>query len=274
MLREIVDKYETFFIDAYGVLVDVKGALPFAQDFLNFLEQSGKEFFILTNGSSLRPDQTAQSYLRRGIKVDEARIISSGMIARHWLKEASLQDKGFVVLGPSSSYYIVEEACAHVLPITAQDADGIIITDQSGYDMVEAVDNAVNIVKRRRSQGKETILLLANPDILYPASDGAVGFTSGLVAFMIERCLQVLYGVDAPSFVRLGKPCAPIYDYAKNVAKGQKMLMIGDQIDTDVVGARNAGMDSLLLGSGICQTSNLSPKQRALPTYICEDLRL
>ncbi len=271
-LAKIIERYEVLLIDAYGVLVDDSSCLPHARNFLQHLEAIGKDYFILTNGSSKQVGEASFSYAKKGLAIAPSRIISSGMVTSHWLKAHA--KKKFLVLGPSSSYAFIEEAGCTALSAMATEADGVVITDQSGYDFVSAVDNVINLVLARRRQGLETLLILANPDLVYPAKPFAFGVTSGVVAQVIESALAVILRNEAPKFIRIGKPYLPIFDFAKNKIGHKSFLMIGDQLDTDILGANQAGIDSLLVGTGICDIKNISKETPAKATFILHDLEL
>jgi ribonucleotide monophosphatase NagD (HAD superfamily) len=70
-----------------------------------------------------------------------------------------------------------------------------------------------------------------------------------------------------------GKPAVPLLDQAAKSLGAQRPLVVGDRLDTDIAGAINAGMDSLLVLTGVSTEAEalaLPPEQR--PTYIASDL--
>ena len=109
-------------------------------------------------------------------------------------------------------------------------------------------------------------MILPNPDLIYPAGAGAYGFTSGAVALLLEAALARRYPERAPRFTRLGKPHAPLFDEARRRLGGDRLLMIGDQLETDIAGALAAGIDAALVVTGVTRW------RRALvvPTYLLE----
>ncbi|HEY0715794.1 MAG TPA: hypothetical protein VGF45_24130, partial [Polyangia bacterium] len=57
-IAALLERYETFFLDAYGVLVRSSGALPGAAEFLARLRQAGRPHFILSNDASRSLERT------------------------------------------------------------------------------------------------------------------------------------------------------------------------------------------------------------------------
>jgi ribonucleotide monophosphatase NagD (HAD superfamily) len=103
--------------------------------------------------------------------------------------------------------------------------------------------------------GRTPRLLLPNPDLVYPRGDGAFGFASGTVACMFEQALRARYPTRTDlGFVRLGKPHPAIFEAAERRSGTRNMVMIGDQLDTDIRGARDFGIDSALIEGGVSVT--------------------
>jgi ribonucleotide monophosphatase NagD (HAD superfamily) len=95
-------------------------------------------------------------------------------------------------------------------------------------------------------------LVVPNPDLVYPAGIGAFGFAAGTLAAMFEGALALRYP-DRPElrFVRLGKPHAPIYEEGLRRIGTRNACMIGDTLETDIRGANDAGIDAVLIGTGV-----------------------
>jgi hypothetical protein len=105
----------------------------------------------------------------------------------------------------------------------------------------------------------------SNTDLTFPAAFGlAPGH--GVQVEMLRR----FAGVD-PEVA--GKPARPLLDETVRRVGGERPLMVGDRLDTDILGARNAGLDSLLVLTGVTGLAELAtapPEQR--PTYLAPDL--
>ncbi len=91
--------------------------------------------------------------------------------------------------------------------------------------------------------------MLPNPDLVYPKGGGELGFTAGAIAMLIEAALARRFPALQLAFVRLGKPEPHLFAHAAGLLgiPPRRLIMIGDQLETDVAGARAAGIDAALL---------------------------
>jgi len=111
-------------------------------------------------------------------------------------------------------------------------------------------------------------LVLPNPDLIYPKADRGFGITSGSIALIFEAALQLRYpGHAGLCFERLGKPNADIFQEALRRSGTNNMVMIGDQLETDIRGANAFGLDSVLVGTGITDPTTADLPHQPQPTY-------
>src|SRR6201985_2172025 len=97
--KSIVDKYDIIFFDAFGVIKTYQGLVPGIEKTFEYLEQQGKEYYIVTNDASRSPAQLAESFHRTGLSVISAdRIVSSGMLTKEYL-DLQVQDGIVAYLG-------------------------------------------------------------------------------------------------------------------------------------------------------------------------------
>jgi hypothetical protein len=104
-----------------------------------------------------------------------------------------------------------------------------------------------------------------NSDMTIPTSFG-VAPGHGVLVDTVRR----FTGVDP---VVAGKPSRPLFDETVRRVGGERPLMVGDRLDTDIEGAVGAGIDSLLVMTGVTGLDELvaaTPAQR--PTYLSADL--
>lgn len=248
---DLVDRYAGVLLDAYGVLVAHGQALPDAARFLDALEERGTPWFVVTNDASRTPATCARFYREVGLAVDEARVISSGALLAGYFAEHDLAGARCVVLGPADSRALVEQAGGVLVPADDDGLDVLVVADEGEFPFIETVDAALTSVFRALDRGRTPRLVLPNPDLLYPKGDGAVGIAAGSIAGLFERALAQRLRDRAPTFDRLGKPFAPIFDEAVRRAGTRDLVMIGDQIATDVRGARDYGLAAALSLLGV-----------------------
>jgi HAD superfamily hydrolase (TIGR01459 family) len=271
-IDNLLANYDILLIDAFGVLMDAQSALPGAREFVDLLHQTNKKYYILTNGSKFTVEDTALSYRRRGLNIEAESIISSGSLIQSWVKNNNLVGANAYVIGPEVSYTLIKEAKLKVVDETCSQVEVVIITNQDEFPFLETMDKAMSLLFKQIQRGQLPHLLLPNPDIIYPASNHSFGFTSGIIAEMLESAMALRHPELNARFVRLGKPFAPIFEKARRLSPTGKMVMLGDQLQTDILGANQFGMDSVLLGSGVTDIQHHDFSSGPQPTYLLSSL--
>ncbi|MBF0360559.1 MAG: HAD-IIA family hydrolase [Oligoflexia bacterium] len=306
--KNLVDKYDVILLDAFGVLVNNFGAIPGAKEFLQLLHSKNKPYYILTNGASKLPSTMSKFFKSRGLDINEEKIITSGSIIANYFKQNNLVAKNTIVLGTDDSNAYLKLAGANIVPITPpstdhttdfesiipnsfswSDIEVLALCDECGYPFLSYVDQVLSIIIQKIEHNQKIELILANPDLYYPKGLDNYGITTGVMAKIFENTIYERYlnnpissDIDIkniPKFVNVGKPSSMIFEQAYQLSKTKNMLMIGDQLNTDILGANNFGIDSLFVGTGVGDirpllSSSLSSShsQYPTPTYIKKDL--
>jgi HAD superfamily hydrolase (TIGR01450 family) len=255
---ELIGAYDGFLLDAYGVLVDKTGALPGAQGFLKRLVDARKPYLVLTNSASRLPETLAREFSAAGLEIPAARILTSGLLLEDCFRERRLEGAGCLVLGPADSARYVRRAGGRVVSAGA-DAEVVVIADQKGVPCLELMDHALSLILRRLDAGRPMHILLCNPDLIFPKAPGRFGFTAGGLAAMLEAVMRERYPGMSKPIVALGKPHRPMFDAACRRLSGGRLVMIGDQMVTDILGANRCGIDSALVGTGLSRGMDAAP---------------
>jgi HAD superfamily hydrolase (TIGR01450 family) len=250
-IEAVLERYDAILFDAYGVLVHASGPLPGAREVIARLNETGRPYFIVTNDASKRPATAAQRYEHFGLAVGADRILTSGMLLEAHFAAHGLAGRRCAVLGPSDSAAYVEDAGGVIVSPDAP-FDVLVIGDESGFPFIDWMDAALSSLIAAIDGGREVHLVLPNPDLIYPGGAGGFGFAAGTLANMFEGALALRYP-DRPDlrFVRLGKPNTPIFEDAVRRAGTSRAVMIGDQLQTDIIGARAAGLDAVWIQTGV-----------------------
>lgn len=253
-LEGLLERYDVFLLDSYGVLVDSSRALPGAIAFIERLNTEGKPWLVLSNDASRLTSTSVSRYHRFGLPIDEKRVLTSGDLIAPRLRASGLVGKDAIVLGPRDSLEIVRRAGARVIGIDDPSPAAVIVCDDEGYPFLPALEQVISTLVTRLDAGNAVELLLPNPDLVYPKGPGRIGITAGSVALLIEAALRLRFPSRRPTFVRLGKPHRPMFDEARRrlgSRGGGRIVMLGDQLATDIAGAEAAGIDSVLVGTGL-----------------------
>lgn len=269
-MADLIGRYEVILLDAYGVLNDARGAIPEGRALLDEIARQGKRFFVVTNDASRLPETCARRFRSMGLDIPAEQIITSGALIDRHFAERDLRGARCMVLGTEDSLEYVRGAGGEIVPVRAGErCDAMIVCDDSGYPFLETIEEALAVLRRHIDRGQSIHRILPNPDLIYPKGEGAFGFTSGAVVTLLETGLQRLFphrpGEDL-AFTRLGKPHAPMFEEARRRAGTDSLVMIGDQLETDIAGACNAGIDSALVATGVSTWNE--HKSDVAPTYL------
>jgi HAD superfamily hydrolase (TIGR01450 family) len=263
----LLDAYDGLLLDAYGVLVDARGALPAAAPLLAELARRRLPFAIVTNDASRSAATWARRFAELGLAVAPEQIVTAGSLLPGYFRERGLAGARTCVLGTPDSYaYVREGGGAPVSLVPGMEVDAVAVCDDSGTPFLDGIELALSAIVRAVSAGRRPALVLPNPDLVYPKSDGELGVTAGSMALVIEAALARRFRSEPLVFDRLGKPAPHLFREAaaRLGIPPARLVMIGDQLETDIAGARAAGIDAALLAG----VSRWDPAAPVAPTHL------
>src|SRR6266516_3526774 len=225
---------ETYLMDMDGVLVHQERLIPGADRFVGRLQQTGHRFLILTNNSLYTPRDLAARLAVSGLDVPEAAIWTSALATARFLDEQR----------PGGTAYVIGEAGLTTAlhergyVLGDRDPDYVVVGETRSYSL-DAITRAIRLI------GAGARFIATNPDPTGPSPDGPQPAT-GAVAALISKATGV-----APYYV--GKPNPLMMREALRAidAHSESTVMIGDRMDTDIVAGMEAGMQTVLVLSGI-----------------------
>jgi NagD protein len=224
----------SWLMDMDGVLVHEESAIPGADRFLARLRELELPFLVLTNNSIYTRRDLAARLRASGLDVPEEAIFTSALATARFLEEQRPGGSAFTI-GEAGLTTALHEAG---YTLTERDPDYVVLGETRTYSF-ERITRAIRLIV----DGARFIA--TNPDPTGPTPDGPLPAT-GSVAALISRAT----GVD-PYFV--GKPNPLMMRTALNTldAHSETTAMIGDRMDTDVVSGLEAGMQTILVLSGV-----------------------
>jgi HAD superfamily hydrolase (TIGR01450 family) len=271
--KSIADKYEIIFFDAFGVIKTYAGLVPGVEKTFDYLEKEGKEYYIVTNDASRSPQQLAESFHRMGLRaITPERIVSSGMLTKEFL-DLKVPDGIVAYLGTPDSAHYIERSGLQTLPVSEVNESNIdkisvmIFLDDEGFDWFRDLNKTVNLLRRRPIP-----VIVANTDRAYPLTATNVSIAIGGIAAMIES-------VVGKQFIRFGKPDSQMfmftYDLVREYRQVSKsdIVMVGDTLNTDILGGNKFGLDTVLVLTGNTQAKDYENRiisAGIMPTYICD----
>ncbi len=265
-LGEIAEGFDAFLLDAFGVLNIGETAIPGVADRITTLRGGGRPVMVLTNAASVPADALVEKYARLGYDFDPAEVVSSRMVlldavraapARHWGVMAQPDLQGEDLSGLDLTY--LGDA-----PAGYDEAEAFLFLGSGSW--TEARQDRLETALRRRPRP----VWVGNPDLVAPRADGF----SVEPGFYAHR-LAAIPGVELQFF---GKPFPGIFEQAleripSSIPRG-RVLMVGDSLHTDVLGAQSAGVRSALVtgygfSAGIALTDAIAATGIA-PDYMVE----
>lgn len=233
--------FSNFVLDMDGVLYRGGAPLPGARELLFALRQHGCGVAFMSNNSAPTRRQYLQKLHRMGIEAREGEIIPSSLIAASYLRRKGGSFRLFVI-GEAGLREELALANMSIIETPLQ---------QEGVDyVVVGMDREFSYQKMRTAM--RYILggagfIGTNPDISFPEETGLSPGAGALIAG-IEKATGV------PPII-LGKPYPEALKLllALTGFHRETTVMVGDRLDTDIVMAREAGMFSVLVLTGVTQ---------------------
>lgn len=258
-----LDGVDAVLADLDGVVYAGPGALPHAVESLNAAAATARLGYI-TNNASRTDASVAEHLTSLGLHVAPADVITSPQAAMRLLADIVPPPATLLIVGGAG---LVDEA------------------EKAGYTVTRSADDAPDaVVQGFAPEVAWTDLAEAAFALKVPEEEGGIPWIATNTDWTIPRERGVAPGngtlVSAvhTAIGRLatvaGKPETPIFEEATERFGARKPLFIGDRLDTDILGAVRAGIDSALVLTGIDRPKHvLAAPEGSRPTYILSDLR-
>lgn len=247
-------KYKGYLIDLDGTMYKGSERIDAAADFVNKLKSAGIPYLFVTNNSSRTPAQVAQKLKEFDIPADESLVFTTSQATANFIYE---QKKDATV------YVIGEEGIR-----TALQEKGFQIAGEDADYVVCGIDRSINYEKLAigcLAVRNGATFISTNGDIALPTERGLLPGNGSLTS-VITVSTQT-----QPIFI--GKPESIIMEQALKVLGTDKeeTLMVGDYYDTDILAGIRAGMDTLLVHTGVTTKEHLTGYD-IQPTYVVDSL--
>ena len=224
----------SWLMDMDGVLVHEEDLIPGANRFIARLSELNMPFLVLTNNSIYTRRDLAARLRASGLDVPEAAIWTSALATARFLEDQRPGGSAFVIgeAGLTTSLHTAGYT------LTERNPDYVVLGETRTYSF-ERITRAIRLIDGGAR------FIATNPDPTGPTVDGPLPAT-GSVAALISKAT----GVD-PYFV--GKPNPLMMRSALNAidAHSETTAMVGDRMDTDVVAGLEAGLETVLVLSGV-----------------------
>ena len=256
--RPLSEAYDAALLDLDGVLYLGPEPVPHAAEAVAGARAGGMRAAFVTNNASRRPQAVADHLTELGIPATTDDVVTSAQAAARHVAEHVAAGARVLVVGTDD--LLAEVAAVGLEPVRAADGAVAVVqglaTTTSWADLAEA-----SVVIRAGG-----LWVSGNTDSTYPSPRGPLPGNGALVAALVTA--------TGRQPVVVGKPEPELHRISVERVGAKRPLVVGDRLDTDVLGANRAGSDSLLVLTGVTDRAALlaaDPDQR--PTYVSSDLR-
>jgi 4-nitrophenyl phosphatase len=276
VVGDVLKSHKAFLIDNYGVLRRANGPIPGVEKSFAKIRRHGNRPLLLSNTANFRPEDLQDKLKDQGIELPLQDIVTSGMALSPYFNQRGLVGKKTLVVGNNITVEYVEKAGGIPLPNKNimehfREAKAVVIgwypivppdsANRFGLMSLEIMQAAINALKLNHLVNG----VVANPDMIAPVDRETILFACGAIGKLIAECSGRILD-------QLGKPFQPIYELAFARLPGiekSEMVMVGDSLDYDILGAKNAGIKSLLVLSGNTSLSDLA-RSELKPDFLAE----
>jgi len=233
-LKSIIDNYDIFFIDLWGVVHNGITLHKKAINTLNEIAKAKKKYVLLTNAP--RPNKIVKIFLEKMGMNEEIRekVYSSGEASLNYLKKNYLKQK-FYHIGPPRDFDLFVEFENN------KENDISKSTYLLCTGLFENHEEDLGYYKRLFKNHINKKMICTNPDLIVDRGNKRE-LCAGSVALVFEKM--------GGEVVYFGKPFPEVYNQSID-NKEKKVLSIGDNLNTDIKGANLLKYDSLLISNGV-----------------------
>ena len=275
-ILDLIDEYEIFFFDQWGVVHDGHKIFPEAEKVFEVLQNSKKNIFIISNSGKRSSDNIERMKKLGANHILKSPIITSGDVCYELLinKKKPFQNIGNNYFVVATEYPFLNKT-NYKKARDLDNADFLLLSSTTGfkdYDNLNQIfDQAIQL---------NLPLVCSNPDVL-GVSGEKIHPSTGDLAIQYKKLGGIIHVI--------GKPGLEIFEFAFNQTSSlkEKVLMVGDSLFNDIFGANQFEIDSLLITSGIHREDfssdrdfqgiidniNSAYQNTGNPTYIMEKLK-
>ena len=253
----IVDAHDLVMFDLDGVVYVGNDAIEGVAEKVDRIRASGRHVAFVTNNAARTPDQVSEKLVGMGVHAEPADVVTSAQAAARVLADAHGEGARILMLGGDGLRVALVEAGLE--PV--EDPDGAVAV-ASGY----GPDVRWRHIMRVASLVRDGLPYVAsNADMTIPTAYGLAPGHGVLV--------QTITGFAGVEATVAGKPEKPLMEETVLRVGGNRPIVVGDRLDTDIEGAHAIGVPSLLVLTGVTWLEEIATARLELrPTYISPDL--
>ncbi len=259
-VSSLVDRYDQLILDLDGCVWVGDEPLPGAVEAISALREAGKRVAFVTNDPRHALEDHVRKLWRIGLKASLAVIVSAGAAMQHLLAETRRGRTAFVI-GTEPFHRHVSDAGCRIMNGTdlASRADVVVV---AGHDDLHFRE--LKVATQAVLRGAELIGL--SRDRTFPMADG-LWPGSGAILAAVEEAV----GRRADRIVGKPEPVMMVQALKHIGVAPMQAVMVGDRLDTDILGGIRSGMTTALVLTGV-ETPATAAASAIRPDYVLRDL--
>jgi len=263
--ESLAGRYDGFIVDADGVLYRGHRVVDHARAALAWVtQQADRPWGVVTNNAAHTPQEVAERLHNMGFEFQADHVITSSQGAAAYLQQRGVESGAEVlVVGGLGIETALQAAGFH--PTRKRTADLAAVVQGFGPDLRWA-----DLAEASYAIEGGALWVATNADLTLPTAEGLAPGNGSLVGAVVNAVGRTPDAVT-------GKPAPLLMNLAAERWGLEHPLVIGDRLDTDIAGGIRAGMDTLLVLTGVTGKRELidlvdAPDQER-PRYLARDLR-
>jgi HAD superfamily hydrolase (TIGR01450 family) len=258
--QALSEAYDTALLDLDGVVYAGGSAIAHAVDSLATVRTGGMRLAYVTNNALRTPDAVAAHLTELGIPTQASDVVTSAQAAARLIADQVPQGARVLVIGGEGLRMALRERGLE--PVESADDDpAAVVQGYGGPEMPWG-----RLAEASYAVARGVPWFASNTDLTIPSARGIAPGNGAAV-----EVVRIATGAR-PQVA--GKPLPPMHRETILRTGAKRPLVVGDRLDTDIEGAFNGGVDSLLVLTGVTDGAQLlaAPPQHR-PTYVDADLR-
>ncbi|MEV5613129.1 HAD hydrolase-like protein [Streptomyces sp. NPDC052225] len=258
--RALSEAYDTALLDLDGVVYAGGHAIAHAVDSLAEAREGGMGLAYVTNNALRTPDTVAEHLTELGIPTEAGDVITSAQAVARLISEQVPEGSRVLVIGGEGLRVALRER--GLVPVESADDDpAAVVQGFGGPDLAWG-----RFAEASYAVARGVPWFASNTDLTIPSGRGIAPGNGAAV-----EVVRIATGAE-PQVA--GKPLPPMHRETILRTGAKRPLVVGDRLDTDIEGAFNGEVDSLLVLTGVTDGAQLlaAPPQHR-PTYVDVDLR-
>ena len=231
----LIDAHDAALFDLDGVIYLGPNAIEGVPEALRELRSTGTRVGFVTNNAARTPETVAKHLVELGIEAQASDVVNSTMATLRMLSQHLPEGASVLSVGSAALADQLRDAGYSVVYERFPRPDAVV----QGYDP-DLDWRTLELGALAIQDGAQWFV--TNPDMTRPTHEGIVPGCGAQVQ-AIQACVRVEPGIA-------GKPYPPLLVETAERLGAAKPIFVGDRLDTDIRGANNVGMPSLLVFTG------------------------